>query len=47
MDTIYVKLLNSAVAGTRRMEIQLLHNITEKYEVDTFSTAFTRPVDIK
>jgi hypothetical protein len=47
MDTIYVKLLNSAVAGTRKMEIQLLHNITEKYEVDTFSTAFTRPVEIK
>ena len=47
MDTIYVKLLNSSVAGTRRMEIQLLDNIQEKYEVDTFSTAFTRPVDIK
>ncbi len=47
MDTIYVKLLNSTVAGTRRMEVQLLHNITDKYEVDTFSTAFTRPVDIK
>lgn len=47
MDTIYVKLLNSTVAGTRKMEIQLLHNITEKYQVDTFSTAFTRPVEIK
>ena len=47
MDTIYVKLLNSTVAGTRKMEIQLLHNITEKYQVDTFSTAFNRPVEIK
>lgn len=47
MDTIYVKLLNSTVAGTRKMEIHLLHNITEKYQVDTFSTAFNRPVEIK
>lgn len=47
MDTIYVKLLNSTVAGTRKMEIQLLHNITDKYQVDTFSTAFNRPVEIK
>lgn len=47
MDTIYVKLLNSTVAGTRKMEVRLLHNITDKYEVDTFSTAFTRPVEIK
>lgn len=47
MDTIYVKLLNSSVAGTRKMEIRLLHNITDKYQVDTFSTAFNRPVEIK
>lgn len=47
MDTIYVKLLNSTVAGTRKMEVQLLHNITDKYQVDTFSTAFNRPVEIK
>jgi hypothetical protein len=47
MDTIYVKLLNSAVPGTRRMEVQLLHHITDKYQVDTFSTAFRRPVEIK
>ena len=47
MDTIYVKLLNSTVAGTRKMEVRLLHNITEKYQVDTFSTAFNRPVEIK
>lgn len=47
MDTIYVKLLNSSVAGTRKMEVRLLHNITDKYQVDTFSTAFNRPVEIK
>ena len=46
-DTIYVKLLNSTVPGARKMEIRLLHNITEKYQVDTFSTAFNRPVEIK
>jgi hypothetical protein len=47
MDTIYVKLLNSTVAGTRKMEVRLIHNITGKYQVDTFSTAFNRPVEIK
>lgn len=47
MDTIYVKLLNSTVAGTRKMEVRLLHNIADKYQVDTFSTAFTKPVEIK
>jgi hypothetical protein len=47
MDTIYVKLLNSTIAGTRKMEVRLIHNITGKYQVDTFSTAFNRPVEIK
>ena len=47
MDTIYIKLLNSTVPGTRKMEVRLIHNITEKYQVDTFSTAFNRPVEIK
>ena len=47
MDTIYVKLLNSTVPGTRKMEVRLLHNIAAKYEVDIFSTAFSRPVEIK
>jgi hypothetical protein len=46
-DTIYVKLLNNATPGTRRVEVQLMDNLTDKYEVDTFSTAFTRPIDIK
>ncbi|MDB5229393.1 MAG: hypothetical protein JWN76_198 [Chitinophagaceae bacterium] len=47
MDTIYIKLLNSSITGTRRVEIQLMDNKTDKYEVDTFSTAYTRPIDIK
>lgn len=46
-DTIYVKLLNSSVSGTRRVEVQLMDHLTDKYEVDTFSTAYTRPIDIK
>jgi hypothetical protein len=46
-DTIYVKMLNSTVAGTRRVEVQLMDNLTDKYEVDTFSTAYKRPIDIK
>lgn len=46
-DTIYVKMLNSSITGTRRVEVQLMDNLTDKYEVDTFSTAYTRPIDIK
>lgn len=47
MDTIYLKMLNSSVAGTRKMEVWLLDNVQPQYDVDTFSTAFKRPVDIK
>jgi hypothetical protein len=46
-DTVYIKLLNSAVAGTRRMEVQILENKTDQFYVDIFSTAFRRPVEIK
>ncbi|MGB8193326.1 MAG: hypothetical protein WCF67_15455 [Chitinophagaceae bacterium] len=46
-DTIYVKLLNSTVAGTRRMEVQIQENKTQQFYVDIFSTAFRRPVEIK
>jgi hypothetical protein len=46
MDTIYIKLLNNAAPGTRRMEIQILDNITSQFRVDAFSTAFRRPVTI-
>lgn len=46
MDTIYVKLLNNTAPGVRKFEIQLLDNITPQFEVDIFSTAFRRPVQI-
>jgi hypothetical protein len=46
MDTIYIKLLNNAAPGARKMEIQILDNITEQWRVDRFSTAFRRPVTI-
>lgn len=46
-DTIYVKMLNNTASGTRRVEVQLMDNLTDKYEVDTFSTAYNRPLDIK
>ncbi len=47
VDTIYVKLLNSSITGTRKMEVQIGTNLTEQYAVDNFSTAFTRPVEIR
>lgn len=46
MDTIYIKLLNNTAPGARRMEIQILDNITQQFRVDAFSTAFRRPVTI-
>lgn len=46
-DTIYVKLLNSTVPGTRKLEINLIEHITTQYSVDTMSTAFKRPLEIK
>lgn len=46
MDTIYIKLLNNATPGSRRMEIQMLENKTSQFYVDIFSTAFRRPVTI-
>jgi hypothetical protein len=46
-DTIYVKLLNSTTLGTRRIEIQLMENKTDKFYVDIFSTAFRRPLEIR
>ncbi|MBC7949317.1 MAG: hypothetical protein H7Y42_15635 [Chitinophagaceae bacterium] len=47
MDTIYVKLLNNPTPGIRKMEIQIQDNITPQFDVDIFSTAFRRPVEIK
>lgn len=46
MDTIYVKLLNNPVTGSRRFEVQIVDNITNQFRVDNFSTAYRRPVTI-
>jgi len=46
MDTIYMKLLNNPAPGARKFEIQILDNITSNHEVDIFSTAYRRPVQI-
>ena len=46
-DTIYIKLLNNPVAGTRKIEIQMMENKTDQFYVDIFSTAFRRPLEIK
>jgi hypothetical protein len=46
-DTIYIKLLNSTVAGTRSTEINLIKNTTAQYTVGTFTDAFRRPIEIK
>ena len=47
-DTIYVKLLNSAVTGTRKMEVQILENRNgSEWVVDFYSTAYRRPIEIK
>jgi len=47
MDTIYIKLLNNPTPGTRKIEIQMLENKTDKFYVDIFSTAYRRPLEIK
>jgi hypothetical protein len=46
MDTIYMKLLNNPAPGVRKMEVQILDNITSQFDVDIFSTAYRRPVTI-
>lgn len=46
MDTIYLKMLNNTATGVRKFEVQILDNITPQYEVDNFSTAYRRPVQI-
>lgn len=47
IDTIYVKVLNSQVAGTRRIEIDLLKNTTPQYTVGTFTQSFKRFLEVK
>ncbi len=46
-DTIYIKLLNSTIPGTRTFEVHLFENKTAEFYVDIFSTAFKRAVEIK
>lgn len=43
-DTIYVKLLNNPLPGSRLVEINLEDNIATDYRVDIFSTAHRRPL---
>ncbi|MEJ5995135.1 hypothetical protein WG904_11965 [Pedobacter sp. Du54] len=47
VDTIYVKLLNSAIPGTRKIEINIVKNETTQYTVGNFSQAFKRFLEIK
>ncbi len=47
-DTIYVKLLNRPLTGTRNVEINIVeHDAMPEYLVDIFSTAYKRPLEIK
>lgn len=47
VDTIYLKVLNSSVPGTRKIEIDLVKNETAQYTVGTFSQAFKRFLEVK
>lgn len=47
VDTIYVKLLNSSIAGTRKIEINIVKNETSQYTVGNFSQAFKRFLEVK
>ncbi len=47
VDTIYFKVLNSSVAGTRKIEINIVKNETSQYTVGNFSQAFKRFLEVK
>ena len=47
VDTLYFKVLNSSVAGTRRIEINIVKNETSQYTVGNFSQAFKRFLEVK
>lgn len=47
VDTIYFKVLNSSVAGTRRIEINIVKNETSQYTVGNFSQAYKRFLEVK
>lgn len=47
IDTLYFKVLNSQLPGTRRIEINLVTNTTQQYTVGTFTQAFKRFIEIR
>lgn len=47
VDTLYFKVLNSSVVGTRRIEINIVKNETSQYTVGNFSQAFKRFLEVK
>jgi hypothetical protein len=47
VDTIYIKLLNNSVPGTRKIEINIVKNETSQYTVGNFSQAFKRFLEVK
>lgn len=46
-DTVYIRMLNNPVPGTRRAVVKLIGDNTSQYVVDTFSTAHRRPLVIQ
>lgn len=47
VDTIYLKVLNNATPGTRRIEINLVQNENSQYKVGTFTQAFKRFLEVR
>ncbi|RYG06161.1 MAG: hypothetical protein EOO07_29345 [Chitinophagaceae bacterium] len=47
IDTLYFKVLNSSVAGTRRVEINIVKNVAGQYTVGNFSQAFKRFLEVR
>jgi len=47
IDTIYIKVLNSALPGTRRIELNLVKNTTSQYTIGTFTQSFKRFLEVK
>ncbi len=47
VDTIYFKVLNNTLPGTRRIEINLVQNENSQYKVGTFTQAFKRFLEVR
>ncbi|MES2419119.1 MAG: hypothetical protein V4541_13105 [Bacteroidota bacterium] len=47
VDTIYLKVLNSAIPGTRKIEIDIIPNNGDQYSVHNFSQAYKRFLEVK